>query len=573
MTPHRSSTLSSYLTAFEAREQAFLHHYRLPASGGITCYSYTRGEFLTLARQSARVLRDVGVGPGEHVAMCMGANQAGDLIVRLASVLTGTVPVTINWQADDLARICYKVRLTGVRAIIVDDVFPADQLALLCEAFPDLPVLALDEMLTCTPLPEADFVKNLGDDDTRIVIFTSGTTGEPKGVQLSYGNYAANRCTFEQFLQIEPEDDFAVLIVNPLHHTNSTAITDWALRRPGSQIHLVERYSSRYWEVLTQVAEAGHDRLVAPAVARHFDFLENLDQQGKLPVTADRLRAAMQRVDFLIGSAPVGPTTVQRLQRFAGRVPTVRFGSTETCLQVLGIPYGLPEDVKLAAFRAGWEHRLNGEPTPGYYIGRPHEPHTDCRIVRSIERQDCEFLQDCRPGEPGYLITRGGNVMTGYVQMPEATAEVLQDGWYLGLRDMCFALPNEQDGELDVYWMSRDSALLIRGGANYAYDQINAELSRFVTQEFGLAEEAFELAVVGLKLESEHEDACCVTIELHEEAAGELLERDFLMAARAAVSKGAKPDHLRLAEIPRNFKGAILVRELKEAFRRHLGKV
>ncbi|MDX9981733.1 MAG: hypothetical protein RBU25_17060 [Lentisphaeria bacterium] len=156
--------------------------------------------------------------------------------------------------------------------------------------------------------------------------------------------------------------------------------------------------------------------------------------------------------------------------------------------------------------------------------------------------------------------------MSGYVGDPAATAAVLPEGWYTGLRDVAFRLRNPQDGEWDYYWVSRDSALLIRGGANYAYDQINRELTDFVAAQYQLDPVHFDLAVVGLRLDSEHEDACCVTLELKDgvppDLAATIAER-FLADARAAVGKGARPDHLLLAPVPRNFKGAILVPELK----------
>ena len=68
------------------------------------------------------------------------------------------------------------------------------------------------------------------------------------------------------------------------------------------------------------------------------------------------------------------------------------------------------------------------------------------------------------------------------------------------------------------------------------------------------------------KLRSEHEDDCCVTVELSMPAAAKQseIEGSFLSAAKGSVSKGSRPDRLRFAKIPRNFKGAILVPDLKK---------
>ncbi|RYH26467.1 hypothetical protein EON65_14450 [archaeon] len=69
---------------------------------------------------------------------------------------------------------------------------------------------------------------------------------------MSYNNYTCNRYTFEQFLELQdPHTTFIPIIVNPLHHTNSTSITDWALRRSNTTIHLVEKYTSQYWAIVT----------------------------------------------------------------------------------------------------------------------------------------------------------------------------------------------------------------------------------------------------------------------------------------------------------------------------------
>jgi len=571
-----SPALADYLPAFARPAEPFLTHYAFLPDGAPRRRELTRGDLWSLARKAAHALRARGLGCGDAFALYFSGNRPEDLAFRLGATLVGAVPVTVNWQADTPERVAFKIELTRSRLVVADhDV--AD------EARAGRAAFDVDELSAQPELPEDDFHRGAdpGQEATRIIIFTSGTTGQPKGVRLPYRSYAANRRTFESFLRIRATDSFAPLVVNPMHHTNSTAITDWALRRPGTRLNLVERYSTQFWAILAEVAAQGHDRVVVPMVSRHFDFFENLRQENKLPVPLERLQDAMRRVDFLLGSAPVGPTTVRRLLEHSGRTPLVRFGSTETCLQVMGTAFGLPEEQKLAAFRRGWDHTRRGEPQPGYYIGRPHPPHTECRIVRSVTPvvgavREPPLLVDCAEGEPGHLITRGENVMAGYVGDDEATRAVLHEGgWYTGLGDIAFWLTSDADGERDTYWMSRESALLIRGGANYACEQINAELKAFIAERYGLAEDAFDVAVVGLRIASEHEDECCVTLELlspEAEAKRAEIEGTFLADARRSVSKGAKPDRLRVATIPRNFKGAVQVPQLGQDYRSALGR-
>ncbi|MEW6665143.1 MAG: class I adenylate-forming enzyme family protein [Thermodesulfobacteriota bacterium] len=573
MTGTYSSALSDYAPAFRNEQEPFLFFYSLGREGSHSVARFTRGEFWSLARKAASVIAGNGLGKGSRIAHCFSANHPYDLVFRLAGAMTGAVPVTINWQADTRERILYKIELTGTRLVLTDSGFDKGHLQAVKGRFPDIPVFPVGGLPQENELPEDHFCADLGPEESRMVIFTSGTTGEPKGVELPYRAYRVNRLTFESFLEIRPHDRFSVLIVNPFHHSNSSAITDWAMRRPGTHIHLIERYSTDYWGILCEAVFRGYDRLVAPTVSRHFDFLENLARENRLPVDLELLKRAMTRTDFLIGSAPVGPTTIQRLRDYAGRLPVVRFGSTETCLQVIGTPLCLSEENRMRAFVRGWERTEKGEARPGYYIGRPHPPHTEARIVRAIQPGRQGFMTDCAPGEAGYLITRGGNLMSGYVHDPAGTREAFQDGWYLGLKDVCFSLENEEDGREDYYWVSRESTLLIRGGANYAYDQISAELTAFASAHYHLPPESFEIAVVGLKVGSEHEDSCCVTIELRDEAARlkqSDMERTFKTEALRHVSKGAKPDYVRFASIPRNFKGAVMVNELAAEFREWL---
>jgi len=353
-----------------------------------------------------------------------------------------------------------------------------------------------------------------------------------------------------------------------LHHANSTALSDWALRRTGAVLHLLEYYTTAYWKVLAEAVEHKRGLFIASLVPRHIDFLENLAEQGKLPVAEDKLRQALKQTDILIGSAPVGPKTIERIRKFAGHVPHVRFGSTEACLQVTATPTTMPENAVLGALAAGWSHRYNNEQIAGYYIGREHFPFTRVKIVKSTDPESADYMSPCQIGEPGYLLTQGANLFSYYVGDEEATNNAFKEGWYTGLRDIAFALKND-DGNLDYYWMSRDSELLIRGGANYAYAQVAEELTRFIVDSYQLSPKDFQLAVVGIRLESEHEDSCCVTVELFNDVNGanrQQLESHFLKGARKSVSKGAKPDRLRFAKIPRNFKGAILYPQLRRDF-------
>lgn len=575
MSNNKTSILNEYLTAFDDPYKSFIYYYSFDNNNEIIRKEFSRGEFLSLAKRAADVIHKTGLNNRDSFALCFGKNHYYDLVFRLASIMTGTVPVTINWQADTLERIFYKIELTQSKFVATHPSFNPEYLKSIKERFQDIEIFNSEILNEQPEIDETTVFHDLDPEDTRINIFTSGTTGQPKGVLLPYRAYEVNRATFEKFLGVSPIDKLTVLIVNPLHHANSTAITDWAMRRSDTHIHLIEKYSTNYWKILAEAVSKNYERIVAPVVSRHFDFLENLVNEKSLPIPMEDLKIAMKKIDFLIGSAPVGPSTINMLKDFTGCIPNVRFGSTETCLQVIGIPRHLSDECKFETFHRGWKHVIDGEPMPGYYIGRPHPPYTEAQIVQSLDRCHEHYMKQCSIGQPGYLVTRGRNVMTGYVNKPEETGNVFVDDWYTGLYDICFALQNSHDGELDYYWVGREQELMIRGGANYAYDQINCELTNFAVSHYNISKDSLDIAVVGLKVDSDHEDACCVTIEICNDCNNKAIEiqKTFKSEALKHVSKGAKPDYVHFAKIPRNFKGAIQIKELTAEFKKYIQTV
>jgi acyl-CoA synthetase (AMP-forming)/AMP-acid ligase II len=562
-----SPALEPYAKGLCGRELPFLETFDLLDGGETRRRTWTRQAFWVLSARAASVLARYGLGKGDRFLNGFGKNRVEDLAFRLASAMVGAIPVTVNWQADTVEQMAYKVESSESRLVLHDASFDPRRREELMGLFPGIPRYDVEGLEEEPPLPEADFCPDLGEGDVRMVIFTSGTTGRPKGVQLTYGNYGNNAGALGGcLLGLDPETQASVLVVNPLHHTNSSAVTDCFMRHPKGRVILLSRYGGRFWNILADAASnSWNERIFAFTVARHFDFLEQLSREGALPVPEEGLKQAMSRVEFVIGSAPVGPTTVQRLEKWSGRIPMVRFGSTESTFQVAGITAATSQPARREAFERGWKHPSQA----GYCIGRPHPPFTELKVFKAVDRGMPGFMEECGEGEPGYLACRGGAVMKGYLKDEEASGRVLVDGWYLGFRDIAFFLGNGSDGQRDYYWVERDSALVIRGGANSACDAINGELGRFLEERYGLSPDGFDLASVGLRLESEHEDACCVTLELKSPQAKALrdeLERTFLEEARSAVSKGARPDRLRFGPVPRTFKGSVRVAELKKAW-------
>ena len=594
-----------YLLSFEAQVQSgarvntpFLQYF--PSSATVPrlgpSKALNKAQVLAAAvRVAARLREEFKLKRGDCVISAVSCNNYEEVVFRLAASFLGVVPATINWQADSPSKALYKISATNAKLIVTDAAWRDEQHTFNTtyrglSSSVDLPSVDVGQFGVENEAVQPEFTallsdlldvidRNVSADDVKLICFTSGTTGHPKGVKLSFKNYAATAASFNDLLSIAPSQPFCVAAVNPFHHTNTSALTDWVLRSasPSSCLVLFQRYWRGFWPQLLEVcsvrAQDSTSRTVVPLVASHVDFLQQqIDSESRL--SEESFLNSMQNVDLLMGSAPVGPTTVQRVLRLFGKYPVVRYGATETTLQVLGTPnHSTNKEALAAAFEAG-QHPL----ITGYYIGRPH-CNTRAEVVQSLDRASPNFLCPQRCGYAGDIVCQGDNIMNGYVNVEPSHEQSLfhpdsETGgtWYLGLGDRGFKLVNTVDGKEDFYWVSRSSALLIKGGANYSYEQINDELATLISRYFHLQRASdFDVAVIGLRVTSEHDDDTACLIELLSEQAKQIKHQleaqlcDIVLSAyhQRQVSKGALIAYLKFGKIPRNFKGAVLVPELK----------
>ena len=183
----QSEALAQYSPAFANADEPFLTYHNVNPDKSLTDEKFTRGEFWTLACKAAGKLNGAGLKKGDHVLHFFSGNRAEDLAFRLGAVMVGAVPVTVNWQADSAEKVLYKAKSTEAKLCVCD----AGVLA----GTPDgLPEKGIAEALAASSGMELYDVAGLGEeraldssafdssvcmDDTRMVIFTSGTTGNP----------------------------------------------------------------------------------------------------------------------------------------------------------------------------------------------------------------------------------------------------------------------------------------------------------------------------------------------------------------------------------------------------------
>lgn len=624
----------AYREAFAAprcRKRPFIAYWRLETADDIQLDGevnwISREAFLVAALRAIPRIREV-LGKtslyGVRIAHYMSANRIEDAVLRLSAALSGYSLVTINWDADSIERIKYKVIKTKCAAVVYDEGVPKERVDRLLR---EVSVHSVQAVPTSRLVHHEDFLEpgtanldvefavlNSSSENfakeperqapcptaERMIVFTSGTTSDPKGVRLSYGNLEISCRSILDAIGATDETAVDLVVVNPFHHVNSSVMVELCLRYPNVRIHLIDRYRTTFWKVLLVAArrsaaeakmrhaaknsegnsnddgwEEGF-RVVVPLVSRHIDFLQSLSskKQFRDEHFLDSLKDALKPkgVILFLGSAPVGPSTVNALNKLLGKLPKVRFGSTETALQVAAIPFVMSDGEELKALEKGWSHKVAGVPKPGYYIGRPHRCLTEMRVVRSVKPKDKGYMIDCEEGEPGFLVCRGGNTMLGYANAD--SYPFCNEGWYLGFGDIGFFLIGERDGEKDYYWVSREGDILIKGGANYSCEQIANELLPFLCDTYKLPKESVSLVAIGIKWRSEHDDDVCITVELPEEFLEKktAIESDFVQiaASSSSIFKGSKPDFVRVASIPKTFKGAVNTDELKKGFMQFL---
>jgi AMP-binding enzyme len=374
--PHDAALLEYLPGILSKSSSTFLSHYDFLPDKSVSTTNFTREEFWVLTMRCITLLQSLGGTKGVRMIHYVSGNIVEDLVLRTATVFLGVIPVTINWQADIVSQIDYKITSTEAKIIVIDSRTPG--VPDLRNKYPSMKFLNVNDIKTSPPIDARSLESFLRScdvarvTDTRCIIFTSGTTGHPKGVELSYLNYRVNRTTFESFLGFEdPSVLFVPVAVNPMHHTNSTSITDWALRRPRTHLHLLDRYSTQYWSIISAItmcisieqavtittAESASDilshtfpshstatttpssstapvemrKIICPLVSRHIDFLESLADSESIGLPSCVLRECLSHTVLLIGSAPVGPSTTNRLLKYADRLPTGKFCLSSYC--------------------------------------------------------------------------------------------------------------------------------------------------------------------------------------------------------------------------------------------------
>lgn len=475
------------------------------------------GALDAMADRVALVLAGAGLKPGDRL-LYLGKNGDQFFPLLYGAMRAGVVVTPINWRLSpqEAATI---VRDSGATMLVLGPDAPEDVAAHLADAFRALAILRYDAA-AASPfdawLAPTAILPVIGPDDIALQLYTSGTTGLPKGVMLAHRGFveplARRRAAGIEWEQLGPGD--SVIVDLPVYHLGGTSWPMMALQC-GATLRISREFSASF----ILAALAGGARipalLMVPAtmqillsaaqgVAERFECLSFI-RYGGSPISEDLLRRCVERFDC----------------RF---VQT--YGSTETggFVSALG-----PE-----------EHVL--PPTP--------QMRTAGRAVEHVELAIADADGSHLPaGEAGEIIVRSTANMAGYWARPDAMASAWFPGGWLRTGD---AGRIDEAGYLTILDRMRD--MIITGGENV----YPAEVENALAAHPAVA----DVAVIGVADERWGE-AICAFVVLR--PGGEMTGEELRAFCMERIARYKCPQHVRfLAELPRNASGKVLRRLLRE---------
>ncbi len=487
-----------------------------------------RLSFRELAHQADRVGRAflaAGIERGDRVAI-WSPNIHEWIVALLGLQAAGGVVVPVNTRYKG-AETAYLLQASRARILVTVNGFLGNDYVEMLEGH-DLPHLERTVVLRgdapTGTLTGGDFANlgddvpqgrlderlaSLGPDDVSDIIFTSGTTGNPKGVVCTHGQTLRGFADWAAIVGLRSDDRY--LVINPFFHSFGYKAGIVAALTVGATL-----VPQAVFDIPQAMANVAAHQITAlpgpPAIYQTFLNHPDLDREQ-----VQSLRLAVT------GAAPVPVELIERMERELGFETVVTaYGLTETCgIVTVCRPDDPPETISGSSGRA----------IPGVE-------------VRIVDDDGAEVPR----GEPGEIVVRGYNVMLEYFEDPERTAETIDaDGW-LHTGDI-----GTMDADGYVAITDRKKDMFISGGFN-AYP---AEIERLLLTHDDVA----QAAVIGVPDERMGEVGMAFVVP----TAGSTVDPDQLVAwARERLANFKVPRHVRVVDtLPMNASNKVLKGELR----------
>ena len=501
LNPAVEDTTKTSWKEFELVQQTVMHPYRREITWQV---------FNEKANRVANMLIDRGVEKGDKVAILM-FNCLEWLPVYFGILKAGAIAVPFNFRYT-ASEIFYCADLAEVSVLFFGPEFIAR-----IEA--NMPVFANGRLLMyvgdgCPDFAEsyremvADYPSTepgveLTDDDFGAIYFSSGTTGFPKAIL--HKHLSLTQAAEMEAVHHHTTKNDCFLCIPPLYHTGAKFHWMGSLWTCSKAVLL----KGTKPEVILQAASDEQCTIVWLLVPWAQDILDALDR-GELKLEDYKLD---QWRLMHIGAQPVPPSLVRHWKDY---FPNHDYDTN----------YGLSESTGPGCVHLGMEniHKVGAIGIPGY--------RWECKIMDEND-------QEVKQGEVGELCVKGPGVMTEYYNNPEATAEVLKDGWlYTG--DMA-----RQDEDGFYYLVDRKKDVIVSGGENI----YPVEIENFLEEYYKIK----DVAVIGLPDKRLGEITGAI-IEIKE---GMTCTEEEIERFCSQMPRYKRPKQIIFAEVPRNATGKI----------------
>ena len=505
----------------------------VPDRGAVTCggKTITYAELDHQAQRVAAALTAMGIAPGDHVALScpnlpwfpmayFGILKAGAVVVPL-NVLLKPREIAYHLKDSDAKALLAFEGTTelpmGAFAKTACDEAQCPNLLLMTLA-PDAPgpipgVPTLGQAMREAPAaPFATRRRRM--DDTAVILYTSGTTGRPKGAELTHANMVMNAAAVCDMFQPAMQGGLAqevILITLPLFHSTAQTCQMNAGVLGGMRLVLLPRFEPA---TVLEVMERERTGFWTAVPTMYWALLQYVKTTGMDP------RPIAAHLRLCVSGGAAMPLELMHA-----------FESTFGAKILEG--YGLSETAPVACFNQ---------------MHRPTKPGTVGQPILGVDVQCVDEQERFVPaGTPGEVVIRGPNIMKGYYNRPEATEEAMRHGWFhtgdIGTLDA--------DGYLTI--VDRKKDMIIRGGFNVYPREL---------EEVMLTHPAISLvAVVGVPDERLGEEVKAFVV-LKKDAS--LTDRELIDWCRDQMAAYKYPRSIEFRDaLPISPTGKILKRELR----------
>lgn len=421
--------------------------------GNKTQLSYRK--FYDSVLDTARFFQSEDLQVGDKIAT-ISHNHWHTVVQYFAAWFCGLVVVPVNLSEDD-HRIEYIFKNAGVKMALVRDEY-VSRIKEIVESAPELSGMKLVECGENTDsfsskagtLKEPEF----GSETDALIVFTSGTTGNPKGVVLSQRNLLEDARAISDWHNIS--SDTRMMCVLPIHHVNGTVVTLMTPFLVGGSVVLNEKFQiDQFFPVIEE-----EDVEIVSVVPTLLQYLTSFYEDKETP--------ELKNFSHIICGA--GPLTVNVAKNFEakfGKRIIHGYGLSETTCYSCYLPLDISKEE-----HQKWMQDF-GYPSIGVAI-----PANEM----AIHGENGNALEE---GERGEIVIRGVNVMKGYFNNPEANEKAFTNGWFRSGDEGFYQ--NDEEGNAYYFITGRIKELIIRGGINFAPLEIDEVINKAPGVKAGIA--------------------------------------------------------------------------------------